>query len=376
MLLRFFIMILLCVVIFGGVFGLRWFNAQQTEAFFANMPPRPATISAGEPQEQVWRQTLEAIGSLVAVQGINVTTEVAGVVASLGFESGDSVKAGAVLLKLDARTDQADLKIRQAELKQAEVTLERATRAYKTNGVSQADFDGARSLHAQATARMNAQQARVAQKIIRAPFAGKLGIRQVDLGQYLAPGTAIVSLTQRSPLFVDFSLPEQHLNAVQVGQAVGISVDLFAERQFTATVVAIDTAVDLKTRNFRVRAELPNDDGLLRPGVYARASLQLAEDRKVLAVPRTAINYNPYGNAVFVVVEEPGEGDAPAKLMAKQRFIRTGAGRGDFVSIVEGLEPGERVVTSGLLKLRNGQPVVINNEVVPEASLNPAPKGG
>ncbi len=378
---RMIIMLVLSLLLFGGVFGMKYMGKKGMNTHFDNMPVPPATISATEAKLTPWAQRLEAVGTLTAVNGIQVTTETAGKVEAVLFESGDKVQAGAVLLLLDANTDRADLKTFEAQARLAQTEVKRLRKLFELDSVSQADLDRAESEAAQASARVLTQKARIAQKEIRAPFAGELGIRRVDLGQYLAPGTPIVSLQALDPLYVDFTLPEQHLSQVAAGQAVEVTVDMLPGESLQGKIQAVESRVDSNTRNFAVRAQISNTDGRLRPGVFARVSIALSESGDVLAVPRTAISYNAYGNSVFVITEaEPVEGegsgaDKPAapRLVARQRFVQTGAARGDFVLITEGLEPGERVATSGLLKLRNNQPVIINNDKQPAVSLTPAP---
>lgn len=378
---RMIIMLLFCLIIFGGVFGMKYMGNKGMQTYFDNMPIPPATISATEAQLTEWKRQIEAVGTLKAENGIEVTTEAAGIVESIGFESGDRVEKGAILVTLDAKTDRADLKTFEAQARLAQTELKRLRELRKLDAVSQADLDRAESEAAQSRARVQAQKAKIAQKEVRAPFAGELGIRRVDLGQYVSPGTAIVSLQALDPLYVDFTLPEQHLSRVQPGQVVEIKVDLLPGESQRGKIQAVETRVDPQTRNFPVRALLSNADGRLRPGVFARVAIRLADADKVVLVPRTAISYNAYGDSVFVVVEmesaagqsDKGEASSQPRLVARQRFVKTGEARGDFVVITEGLKPGERIATSGLLKLRNDQPVIINNDLAPKVSQNPAP---
>lgn len=367
-----------CTLVFGGVFGFKYMGKKGMEQYFNNMPSPPATISATEAKLSDWADIIEAAGTLTAVNGIEVTTEASGIVKSIHFESGDQVKKGEVLLRLDADTDVADLRTLEAQAKLAQTELERIHKLHELDSVSKADLDRAESEAAQARARVQAQRARIAQKIIRAPFAGQLGIRKVDLGEYVSPGTPIVSLQALDPLYVDFTLPEQRINRIQAGLKTTIEVDLYPGEIFDGNIQAVDAKVNQETRNFSVRAVVPNTTGLLRPGVFARVKIVMPGTEEVVTVPRTSINYNAYGNSVFVISEEKAEAgtegeEQPPRLVARQRFVKTGAARGDFVVIEEGLKPGEQVATSGLLKLRNNQPVIINNELQPDTQLNPAP---
>lgn len=381
---RMIIMLFGCVLIFGGVFAMKYMGKKGMNQYFDNMPIPAATISATKAKSTTWAQQLEAVGTLTAVNGIQLTTEAAGIVESILFESGDTVEKGAILLTLDANTDRADLKTFEAQSRLAQVELKRIRSLYKLDSLSQADLDRAESEATQARARVLTQKARIAQKEIRAPFSGELGIRRVDLGQYVSPGTAIVSLQALDPLYVDFNLPEQNISQVSKGQAVEVKVDLLPGEVIAGEIQAIETRVDTETRNFPVRAQISNSQGRLRPGVFARVAIALPSSGEAIIVPRTAISYNAYGNSVFVIgkAEAKSEGeaaaakDAPAQsetLVARQRFVKTGEARGDFVVITEGLEAGEQIVTSGLLKLRNNQPVVINNDLKPDVTLTPAP---
>ena len=384
---RMLIMLIACVVIFGGVFGFKYMGKKGMNQYFDNMPVPAATISASEAKLTTWAQQLETIGTLTAVNGIQLTTEAAGIVESILFESGDKVEKGAILLTLDADTDRADLKSFEAQSRLAQTELKRIRELHKLDSLSQADLDRAESEATQARARVLTQKPRIAKKEIRAPFTGELGIRRVDLGQYVSPGTAIVSLQALDPLYVDFSLPEQNISQVRPGQAVKVRVDLLPGEVIDGVIQAIETSVDTETRNFQVRAQISNSDGRLRPGVFARVAIALPDQGQSIIVPRTAISYNAYGNSVFVIgppesknndaaagaEAEAQEANPPEGLVARQRFVKTGEARGDFVVIVEGLEAGELIATSGLLKLRNNQPVVINNDLEPDVSLTPTP---
>lgn len=376
MILRLVIVLVGCTVLFGGVFGMKYMGSKGMNAYFDSMPIPAATISAAEVSQASWPKIIEAVGTLTAVNGIEVTTEAAGIVKSIRFESGDHVKKGDVLVTLDADTDRADLKNLEAQAALAGTELERLHKLYELESISKAELDRAQSQSTQAKAKVQAQRARIEQKIIRAPFTGELGIRKVDLGEYISPGTPMVSLQALNPLYVDFTLPEQKINRVQPGQTVNVRVDLYPGEVFTGKVQAIDSVVNSETRNFKVRATVDNEARLLRAGVFAKVVIELDGADEVLMVPRTAISYNAYGNSVFVLVEKPAaEGsNAEPTLIARQRFVKTGEGQGDFVAITEGLKAGELIATSGLLKLRNDQPVVINNDFQPGVSLKPTPE--
>ncbi len=389
---RMIIMLILVGLLFGAIFGFKWFGNKMMNQFMDNMPMPPAAITVAEARVERWTDSLEAIGTLAAVNGTDVTTESSGVVGAIRFESGQAVKKGDVLLQLDATSETATLRSLEAGLNLAVTQRDRFRELFARNqAVAKADLDQRESEARQLEANANAQRALIARKTIRAPFDGVLGIRKVNLGQFLNPGDPIVSLQSLDPIYINFSLPEQQLGAVQVGQEVAVTVDSLAGRSFTGTVTAIEPEVDASTRNFMLQATLDNAEQVLRPGTFARASAQVGESADAVVIPQTAVSFNPYGNTVYVVsesaapqgqaaapVEVRAEGDqaaAPAgpQLTVKQRFIKTGATRGDLVVVTEGLEVGERVATSGLLKLRNDAVVVINDEVSPAADERPTP---
>lgn len=365
-----------CVVVFGGVFGFKWFGGKMMNQYFDNMPMPPAAISAAAAQQIRWVDSLSGVGTVIASQGAMVTTEAAGIVAAIHAESGGHVQRGALLVTLSSGTEQADLQRLQAQARLAQSELSRIERLFKLEAVSKADYDKARADADAAASAVAGQQARLAQKQIRAPFAGELGIRQISVGQYLAAGAPIISLQALSPVFVDFTLPEQDLARVRIGQTVNTTIDAQPGRNFQGLVVAVDSLVDSKTRNFKVRARFDNDDKMLRPGLFARAAITLDQGRDVITVPRTAVSYNPYGNSVYVVQKvrgKGGDGKPTDELVVRRRFVKTGEARGDLVVINEGLKVGEQVATSGLLKLQNDSKVLINNQVSPPAALAPTP---
>lgn len=383
---RMIIMLLLAGVVFGVVFGGKFAGTLMMESYLAKMPVPPATISTSPAQVMTWDNRLEAIGSFVPVNGTEVTTEAGGIVTAIHFDSGARVARGAPLVTLDSASEAAELKRLQAQAELAELNRGRREKLYGLEAISKSDYDAAVTEANAAKAAADAQRAKLAQKNIRAPFAGLLGIRNVNLGQYLAPGTAIVTLQALDPIFFDFSLPEQQLAQAAPGLKIEIQVDAFPGETFTGEVIAIEPRVDEATRNFRLRARLSNSDLRLRAGQFGKASLSLPGERVLLVVPRTAVSYNSYGTSVFVVQkmktppekqEKPMPGMPPwTDLEVVQRFVKTGAARGDFVAVTEGLKEGEPVATSGLLKLRNQQPIIINNSIQPKPELNPTPPQG
>jgi membrane fusion protein (multidrug efflux system) len=384
------IMLVATGLVFGAIFGFKWFGNKMMNQFFDNMPMPPVAITDAEAQEQTWPATIEAVGTVTAVNGIAVASEVAGTVESIRFRSGDRVAAGTVLATLDAVTDLAQLRSLEAQRELAETDLARGKELFGSDGVAKSQLDRLESEAAQATARVEEQRALIAKKTIRAPFAGMLGIRQISLGQYVSPGTPLVTLQSLDPIYVNFSLPEQRIGVLTVGQAVTAGVDAFPDATFEGRITAIEPRVDENTRNFNLQATFRNSDARLQPGLFARIHIAQSKSATYVVVPQTAVSYNPYGNSVYVVQEaaagsggatpaQPTEGaqTAPGKqgptLVVTRRLIKTGPTRGDFVAVIEGLKPGERVATSGLLKLRNDAVVVVNNSVMPSADLRPTP---
>lgn len=364
------IVLIACVVVFGGIFGFKAFVNKMMNNFFDHMPEPPATISTTVATEDSWAQTLGAVGTVKAVNGIDITSRASGIVDSIRFHSGDRVKEGALLLTLDDQEDKATLASLDAAAKLAQQNLDRYQRLYQQGSVSDSQLDQAKSQRDQAVAQATAQRARVAYKNITAPFAGELGIRQVDLGQYVAPGAALVTLQSLSPIYVNFSLPEQDLPQVSKGLAVEAGLDSQPGVAFKGEINAVEPGVDAATRNFSIQAKFDNADMKMRPGMFASVTIQLSQAKQVVVVPRTAITYNPYGDSVYVVEKTKGE-DGKEQTKVVSRFVKLGESRGDMVVVVEGLKAGEEVATSGLLKLRNNMPVVINNSIQPPAELNP-----
>ncbi len=373
---RMIFLLLGVLAVFGIVFFMKWFGNIKMAEFLDNMPTPPATISVAEVATMRWDNTLEAIGTLVPVNGAELTTESGGIVTAIHYESGAQVEKGALLVTLDSGNELGDLKRLQAQAELAELNRKRREQLYKLEAISKSDYDAVKAEANAAKAAVEAQVGKLAQKEIRAPFAGQLGIRRVNVGQYVSPGTPMVSLQSLDPVDVDFSLPEQYTGAVKAGYVVNVRVDAHAERAFNGEVLAVEPRVSESTRNFGVRARLPNPEGLLRAGQFGRVVLDLPGEQQMLVVPRTSINYASYGASVFVVRDrKPAEGQTlgedESKLEVVQKFVKIGEGRGDFVSVLDGLAAGDRVATSGLVKLRNNQPIIINNDLAPNSQIAP-----
>jgi membrane fusion protein (multidrug efflux system) len=363
-------------IVFGCVFGMKWFGGKMMNQYFDNMPMPPAVVSSATAKSETWAASLSGVGTVVASNGADVTTESGGIIAALHFESGARVKKGDLLVTLSAGTERADLARLQAQADLAKSEYARLERLYKLDAISKSELDRAQADLSAARAGADAQRAKLAQKQIRAPFSGQLGIRQVNVGQYLSAGTPIVSLQAINPVFVDFTLPEQNQAAVEKGQTVTVVVDSQPGRTFSGVISAIEPMMDSKTRNFKVRARFDNADEALRPGLFARASIGLAKTASVVTIPQTSVSYNPYGNSVYVIQSVKGkaaDGKVTDELVVRRRFIKTGETRGDLVVVTDGLKAGEQVATSGLLKLQNDSKVKINNTVQPSASATPTP---
>lgn len=360
------------LAVLAAIFGYKAYTVRKTMATMAGMRPAPAAVTSAAATPETWRETLSAVGTVESYQGVTLRSEIEGRIVRIAFQSGATVKAGEVLVELEADTELAQLKSLEAAAKLARASLERARDLRRTNTNTEVDLETAEAGHAQAIAAIEGIKAILARKRIVAPFDGRLGIRQVNIGQFLSKGDAIVSLEAVNPAYVDFALPQQDLLQLKVGLDVEVTVDAFPGRTFAGKIEAINPRVTEATRNVRLRAIVQNPDEVLRPGLFARVSVQLPAETAVLQLPATAIVYSPYGNSVYVIVEKAAP-DGAKQLVVEQRFVTTGAKRGDQVSILKGLKPGEQVVTAGQMKLRNGAPVRVDNTVVPANSPTPKP---
>lgn len=329
----------------------------------------PAVITSATAESQTWERFVRATGSVRASQGVTVSAEVSGTIREIHFESGQKVEQGDLLLVLDDSTEQAQLKAAEASYKLADVNLRRSQELLDSRTISQSEFDRSDATAAEAKAQLAQIQAVINKKRIHAPFSGTLGIRQVDVGEYLSPGAAIVSLQQLDPIYVDFSLPQKQIGAAKPGYQLEISVDAFPDTRFSGAVEAVNPELDLTTRTIRVRGTVANADGELLPGMFGTVNIVQPEPLQVVAIPATAVYPQAYGNSIFVI--KPSE-DGSSKIV-EQRFVTLGLTRGDFVQIEKGLEAGEEVATTGVFKLDNGRAVVVDNSKALEPSLNPTP---
>ncbi|MDY6797827.1 MAG: efflux RND transporter periplasmic adaptor subunit [Pseudomonadota bacterium] len=359
---RFLIVIIFLGVVLGGIFGYKFMQFGQMKERLSQPQP-PVIISATEARQEKWTPAIKAVGGTEAVNGIQVANELPGVVEEINFESGDMVRQGDVLIRLNSDIDQAAVRTRRAEAQLARQEFERVSDLLPKRAVSQSDYDKAKANYDAAQARVNEAKAQLSKKVIRAPFDGKLGLRMVDQGEYLATGTPIVEINMLDPIYVDYTLSEKELPRVDKGYKVIATVASVPDQTFSGKVSAINTSVNPETRTVRIRATLANSDNMLRPGMFATVQTLQPEDRERVTVPRTAISYNTYGDFVFVVAKnDKGE------LIVNRRTVETGETRNGRVAVLKGLEAGEQVVAKGLLRLRAGQRVTIQDGLQAEAS--------
>ncbi|HXZ25384.1 MAG TPA: efflux RND transporter periplasmic adaptor subunit [Nitrospiria bacterium] len=369
---RMIVMLLTVGLLFGAIFGFQAFKAMKIKEFLASQKMPPSKVTAMKAELQDWQPKLEAVGSLRAVHGVDVTSEIAGLVREIRFTSGDETAEGQLLVQLNADSDLAQLRALEAAVELARTVYERDQAQFKIQAVSQAVIDADTADLKSKEALAAEQKAIVEKKGIRAPFAGRLGINAVNLGQYINPGDKIVTLQSLDPIYADFTLPQQQLARLKIGQAVTAVTDAWPGRPFAGTITAINPKVDPETRNIQLEATLANPKHLLLPGMYASVAVEAGQPVSYLTLPQTAVSYNPYGDSVFVVEEGKGPDGKPL-LTARQTFVTVGETRGDQVAVVEGVKPGAMVVTSGQLKLKNGSPVIIDNSIVPGNNPAPAP---
>ncbi|MDE2323982.1 MAG: efflux RND transporter periplasmic adaptor subunit [Betaproteobacteria bacterium] len=365
------IMLIIATVVVGGLVWFQQFKTTMIGKAIKGMSNPPQTVSTMVAQESSWQPTVESLGNLSASQQASLSAEVGGLVTAIHFDSGEKVRAGKALVELNPSPLKAQLAQLQAQAALAELNLKRDTAQLKVQAISQAVVDTDAATLKSAQAQVVAQQALIAQKTITAPFSGQLGIRQVNLGQYLAPGTAVVTLQKLDPMEVDFTVPQNQIDLVHVGMQAVVQTSAVPGKTFDAKVTAVEPQVNTATRNLTVRARVPNPKGELLPGVFATVHITQGAPRQYVTLPNAAVAYNPYGATVFIVKDDGKGPDGKPKLIAEQRFITTGPTRGDQVAVLKGVKAGETVVTAGQLKLRNGTPILVNNSVQPANSANP-----
>lgn len=369
------ILIGLCVLlglgaVIGGLLGAK---AQQFGAMGAAAPQVPTeAVTTAKVLQQAWNPVIKSVGTLTAENGATLSAEVAGTVAKIDFESGAKVAKGTLLAQLDVSVEQAQLRSSEASAELARLNAERIRELRSKDTLAQADLDSVEAQLKQATANAEAIRAAIEKKTFRAPFAGTLGIRKVNVGQYVNAGQAIVELQTLDPIHADFTLPQQRVVDLAVGQQVQVTTDGALGVVFAGTITALDPRVDTATRSLRVRATLANTGERLRPGMFANVDVVLPAGAPVLAIPSSAVLFAPYGDSVYVLERKKDE-KGTELITVRQQTVRLGVTRGDFVSVLSGLNAGDEVVSTGAFKLRNGAKVTINNEVVPPAELEPKP---
>jgi membrane fusion protein (multidrug efflux system) len=368
---RMILMLVGVAVFVGTVATVKFRQIQLGAAQAASFQPPPEAVTTLVAGRESWPEGLSAIGTAVAVQGVTVSADLPGIVSRIAFQSGARVEKGQVLVELDSRQEQAQLTAAVAQLELARQNLDR-TRGLKDQGiVAQSENDRVVAEHKQAEARVGEIRATLDRKTIKAPFSGMLGIRQINLGQYLQAGDAVVPLQSINPIFVNFTVTQQDVPKLRVGGDLQVAIEGVEGPGMAGRITAVDSVVDATTRNVQVQATLANPDGRLRPGMFVKTHLSLGTPAQVVALPASAISYAPYGDSVFVVADLKGpKGEAYRGV--RQQFVKLGASRGDQVAVLSGVEPGEAVVTSGVFKLRNGSAVRVNNDILP--GNNPAPK--
>jgi membrane fusion protein (multidrug efflux system) len=358
------------VVILGGIkflqFGTMMAQGKQSG-------PPPETVTSATVTRDSWETLVTAVGSLDAVQGVTITAEVTGKVARIAFEPGSRVAAGDLLVQQDISVETAQLRSAEATAELARINFQRSEKLLPENVISQSDYDNNRAQLTQALAEMDNIRAVIAKKTIRAPFAGRLGIRLINLGQVINDGQAIVTLQALDPIFVNFLVPQQQLAMIQKGLEVRVTSDALPGQTITGKITAVNPEVDAATRNIRVQATLSNTDEALRPGMYANVAVVLPQKSEVLAIPATAVLYAPYSDSVFIIEAAKGPDGKPAGKTVRQQFVRLGEKRGDFIAVTSGLNLNETVVSTGAFKLRNGQSVVVDNKLAPQFKLAPQP---
>jgi membrane fusion protein (multidrug efflux system) len=370
---RMIIMLGIVGLLFGGLFGFKAFLGGVIRKSISAQGVPPQTVSTAKAQFAEWQGEFQAVGTLRAVRGADLAPEVAGLITALHFQSGQAVEAGAPLVQLNAESDAARLQSLRANAELAEVNYQRNQKQLEFQAVSQAIVDADAANLKNAKAQVAEQQALVNKKLVRAPFDGRLGIRAVDIGQYVNAGTKLVTLQALDPVYVDFYAPQKSIGRIALRQKIKLKTDAFPDQEFAGEVSSIDPKVDPATRNVQVRATVRNPKQSLLPGMFATVVLASGGPRRLLTLPQTAVSYNPYGDTVFVVEESKGK-DEKVALVAQQRFVTTGETRGDQVTILSGIKEGEIVVTAGQIKLRTGFPVTVNNSIQPANEPAPQPK--
>jgi membrane fusion protein (multidrug efflux system) len=367
-------MVLMLVIMVGLVGGLGFIKYKQVEAAMAagaNFQMPPTAVTTVVAQKQTWPSTMSVIGTAAAIQGVTVSADLPGTIDKIHFESGQWVKEGEILVELDTRQERAQLASLEAQRDLAGINYGRAQQLVKEGVIAKQEFDNASAQQKATEAQVGDIKAAIARKMIRAPFSGVIGIRQVSLGQYLAAGQAIVSLQTLSPIYVNFGVPQQDTGKVIPGHVLRVTNNDLPGMAFTGRITALDSVISEQTRNIQVQAIVTNKDNKLRPGMFLQVELPLGSPREVIPLPASAINYAPYGDSVYVIANMT-DPKGRAYQGVRQQVVKVEGSRGDQVAIISGLNPGDEVVSAGVFKLRNAAPIVVNNSVKP--SNNPSPK--
>jgi len=370
--LRMAVMLAVVAVILALVFGYKVFASHMIGNYMAARAAAPQVVATTVAATASWPTEISAVASLTPMQGANLSVEVAGIVESIDFKPGDDVKAGTPLIHLRAADDLAKLHALEATARLAAVTYERDKKQFAAKAVSQSVLDTDAATLESDAADVAQQQALVEKKIVRAPFAGRVGINQVNVGQYVAAGTALVTLQAVDPIYADFTLPQQDLSRLRTGEKVLLKVDTYPDRSFEGQIMAINPAVDVATRNVQIRALLHNANRLLLPGMYATVAVEAGETKQYTTLPQTAIVYNTYGDMIYLVDRSETDKDGKPRIIAKQTFVSLGPKRGDQVAVLRGVSAGQEVVSAGQVKLRNGTSIAIDNSVTPSDNPSPA----
>lgn len=368
---RIILILLGLLLVVGALAGIKFLQIRKMIDAGKQMTPPPAIVTTAKVQKKTWQSSLTAVGSLSAVQGVTVAAELAGKVVEITFKPGTAVEKGDLLLRFDAVSEQAQLSSAETAVALAKLNRDRAQELVTKKSMSRSGLDTTDAEYKQAVAKSNELRAVIDKKTIRAPFSGRLGIRLVNLGQILSQGDGIVDLQALDPIFVDFSLPQQDLSRLEEGLAVQVTTDVMPEEVLEGNITAINPGVDPETRNIRVQATVANLLEKLRPGMFVKVAVLMPEKETVLVIPATSILYAPYGDSVFVVDTVTDEKSGKPGLVLRQQVVRTGAKRGDFVTVTTGLNEGETVVTTGVFKFRNGQQAIVDNTLSPEFKEKP-----
>ncbi len=358
------------LLVVGIIAGIKVLQIRKMMAVGKQTRQPPAVVTVAKVRREVWQRRLKTVGTLTAVQGVTVAPDLPGKIVKIDFTSGQAVRQGDLLLRLDTSTEQARLRAAETAVTLAGINRRRAQKLVRKKSMPEAELDKANARYREAVAKVDEIQAIIDKKNIKAPFAGRLGIRRVNLGQVLAPGDPIVLLQMLDPVYVDFSLPQGNVADLAVGMGVQVRTDVLPGKIFSGTITAVNPGVDATNRNVKVRATLANPDTVLRPGMFVRVAVILPEKKDVLVLPATAILYAPYGDSVYVVEEKKTAGEK-SSLVLRQQVVRTGMTRGDFITVTSGLNEGQTVVSTGVFKFHNGQAVVIDNSLAPPFSLHP-----